>query len=265
MKKILFVCDENHYSPAAFEWIKALRKQEPLLVKGLFFKTGNVPGSMHPAAGDAENTLGFSSRDPEHFIDQCQKHGISFYAVEKNKIDWQKAFWEEETRYADLLIFSQDLLYAGTNGSQPNSYMQQLLRWAVCPVISVPDNAVPPEHLLVAYDGSAQSMQALKQCCLLFPHYRELPVRIAYVKEEDSNNIPGVQLLTEYAEAHFTNVKIQKLHWDSDKHFSTWVGCFRNPLLISGAFGRSALSTAFKESFVTKIIADHVAPVFMAH
>lgn len=265
MKKILLVWDENHYPQGAFEWIRELHKQESLFVKGLFFTASDTaPAARHPASGE-ENDLRFSIREPERFVIQCRSANISFNAVEKSKTEWQKAFWEQESRYADFLIFSQELLYADTAGSQPNSYMQQLFRWANCPVLAIPEKTIAPEHLLVAYDGSPQSMRALKQCCLLFPQYRELPVRIAYVKEEDSDSIPQLQLLTEYAHAHFTDVKILKLHWDSDKHFSTWIGCFRNPLLITGAFGRSALSTSFKESFVTKTITDHVAPVFIAH
>ncbi|MCD2421588.1 universal stress protein [Niabella pedocola] len=265
MKKILFVCDEHHYPQGAFEWIRELRKQEHLSVKGLFFKAPAITtATRHPAAGK-EDLPHFSNQDTAQFMDQCRNSDISSHTVEKSNTEWQKAFWKHESRYADLLIFSQALLYAGTAAHQPNGYMQQLLRWANCPVLAVPENTGAPEQLLVAYDGSPQSMHALKQCCLLFPQYGQLPVRIAYVKEEDSDHIPQLQLLTEYAHAHFTDVKILKLHWDSDKHFSTWVECFRNPLLITGAFGRSALSTSFKESFVTKIITDHVAPVFIAH
>ncbi|MBO9595964.1 MAG: hypothetical protein J7599_23885 [Niabella sp.] len=265
MKKILFVCDENHYPQGAFEWIRELRRQEHLFVKGLFFNAPAITtAARHPAAGKGHRSR-FSNGEPARFIDQCRSCDISFQTVEKNNTEWQKDFWERESRYADLLIFSQELLYAGTTENQPNGYMQQLLRWANCPVLAVSENTGAPEHLLVAYDGSPQSMHALKQCCLLFPQYRELPVRIAYVKEEDSDHIPQLQLLTEYAQVHFTDVKILKLRWDSDKHFSTWVECFRNPLLVTGAFGRSALSTSFKESFVTKIITDHVAPVFIAH
>ncbi|MCF3108302.1 universal stress protein [Niabella sp. CC-SYL272] len=262
MKKILFVCDENHYPQGAFEWIKALRKQEAIQVKGLFFTAAGSITEHRPEAGGAPD---FHSREPKLFMDQCGSCDIPSQAIEKTKSDWQKSFWEQESRYADLLLFSQELLYAGISGNQPNSYMQQLLRWAACPVLAIPENTVATEHLLVAYDGSPQSIHALKQCCLLFPQYRELPVRIAYVKEEDSDSIPQLQLLTEYALAHFTNVRILKLHWDSEKHFSTWVECFRNPLLVTGAFGRSALSASFRESFITSIIRGHVAPVFIAH
>ncbi|SDD45054.1 hypothetical protein [Niabella drilacis] len=248
MKKLLFVCDEDHYPQGGFEWIRQLHQQEPCVIKGLFF----TAAAHDPAAGAGR------------FIRQCGDNAIQCYTVEKSHAEWQKTFWEQETRYADLLVFSQDLLYAGAATAQPNERMQDLLRWATCPVIAVPEDAPPPEHIIAAYDGSSQSMEALKTFCTLFPWSKDIPAQIVYIKDEPSDSIPQLELLTEYAHVHFTSVKILKLRWDSDKHFNTWVGCFRNPLLVTGAFGRSALSTTLRGSFIQKIIGHHLAPVFVA-
>lgn len=269
MKKILFVCDEDHYPHGGFEFIKHLHQQVPCVIKGLFFTAAAQDGELalpHPEAvsGHPAAAIQYKGAGPERLINQCRNNGIQYYIVEKNHTAWQKAFWEQETRYADLLLFSQELLYADTAAAQPNARMQDLLRWATCPVIAVPEEVHPPEHLIVAYDGSDQSMQALKTFCNMFPGYKELPAQIVYIKDESDDSIPQLGLLTEYAHAHFKGVKILKLRWDSDKHFGTWIGCFKNPLLITGAFGRSALSTSLRGSFVKKIIDHHLAPVFVA-
>ncbi|MBZ4191319.1 hypothetical protein [Niabella beijingensis] len=254
MKKILFVCNTQHYPHGAFEFIKQLRQQESLFVKGIFF-TPATPSGTAPLPED---------NSPERFVNQCKSHDIDYRVVEKNDDAWSRSFWVRETHYADLLVFSQELLYAGADKVQPNAYMQELLHWTGCPAIAVRENGHPPEQLIAAYDGTRQSIEALRSFCTLFPQYKKLPAQIIYVKDEPSNRIPHRQLLEEYAAAHFATLKILKLHWSSKKHFTTWIECFKNPLLIAGAYGRPALSVAFRNSFVETTIRNQLATVFIA-
>lgn len=39
MKKILLLCDGDNFPKGAFRFIKNIREEEPVLVKGLFFYT----------------------------------------------------------------------------------------------------------------------------------------------------------------------------------------------------------------------------------
>lgn len=190
MKKILFVCDGENYSYGSFEFIKLIHLHEPVYVKGLFFPTMKKASlsydSYAPGVYDEllESRQEAERKGIEQFINQCKTHNIQCLEVKKDAASWNKDFWEKETRYADLMVISQELLGANLNSLQPNTHMLELLRWADCPVLTVPETALPPEHIIGATDGSAESMHALTQFCKMFPQYSALPAKFVYVKNE---------------------------------------------------------------------------------
>jgi hypothetical protein len=60
-------------------------------------------------------------------------------------------------------------------------------------------------------------------------------------------------------------MSFSKLDFNAVEYFSTWISGKKNVLLVSGSFGRSALSYIGKRSFARDIIHDHQVPVFIAH
>ena len=50
-----------------------------------------------------------------------------------------------------------------------------------------------------------------------------------------------------------------------EKYFNTWLSEIPNPIVVSGAYGRSLLSRVFRRSFVEDTLRAHQVPVFIAH
>jgi hypothetical protein len=71
--------------------------------------------------------------------------------------------------------------------------------------------------------------------------------------------------VVELAAQHYPDLTFYKLALDPEKYFATWMADQKSALLVSGSFGRSAFSQAFKKSFVATIIREHQVPVFVAH
>ncbi|MBZ4191607.1 universal stress protein [Niabella beijingensis] len=213
MKKILFVCDGDNYSHEAFEFIKQIQQYEPLLVKGIFFSTVEISELIYASyALENNNELrdaekGIPSQVIERFVNQCKTNNIQHIVKEEMGTSWNKVFWRKETRFADLMIISQKMLCNNIDAQQPNEYMLELLRWADCPVLSVPEKATNFEQIIGAYDGSQESTHALTAFCKTFPQYSNLPANFVYVKNEESDKIPDLELLEEYVNAHFKNAE----------------------------------------------------------
>ncbi|SDD01978.1 hypothetical protein [Niabella drilacis] len=270
MKKVLFVCDGDNYSHEAFEFIKQLQQHEPLFVKGLFFSTLEIkellyagyPLNNDPGLQDTER--GIPPQVVERFINQCKTNQIRYLAKEHSGFSWSRAFWEKESRFADLLIISQKMLCHNIDAQQPNTYMLELLRWVGCPVWAVPEKATRIEQIIGAYDGSPECMHALAAFCSIFPWHLHLPTCFVYIKNEDRAEIPDLELLEEYVNAHFTDAEIQQLHGDPDQLFTTWIACHKNPVIITGSFGRSAVSNFLQKSFSGQLIGEQIAPLFIA-
>ncbi len=271
MKKILFVCDGDNFSNGAIEFIKQLRDNEPLSVKGLFFEPIDfqelIPVSFIPIAEPyvklKKEEKKLVKKSMEKFVNACESNNINFHADENKEVD--KDLLIKESRFADLLVMSEELFCSNLTDRQPNIFMKEILQSAECPVIVVPENFNRLVRIVVAYDGKKESMLALKQFCNLLPQFTDLPTEFVYIKDEESDEIPDEGLLKEYVKAHFNSTSVFKLHFDAKKYFATWAEMRKNMLLVAGSFGRPALSSLLHSSFAGQIISDHKMPVFITH
>jgi UDP:flavonoid glycosyltransferase YjiC (YdhE family) len=117
----------------------------------------------------------------------------------------------------------------------------------------------------MAYDGSRESTYAIKQFCNLFPSLCDLPTEILYIHEDAGNSIPDLENLQQFTRLKFESMSFSKLHFNAAEYFPAWINGKKNVLLVTGSFGRSALSYIGKRSFARDIIHDHQLPVFIAH
>lgn len=266
MKKILFLCDGDNYSHGALEFVKMNHRHEPAHIRGLFFSSVDIVQSVTEDFWDRNpNAQGIVSNAIERFANQCKNNNIEYSIEEKQASSWSRLFWQRQSRFADYIVISQEVLGKNIDSKQPNAFMQELFYWAECPLMAVPENLKAVESLILTYDGSRECMHAIKETTRLFPQFCNLPAHFVYVKDEDNDDIPQLNLLREYVELHFKNATIRKLHWDYRKLFSTWVECHENPLIIAGSYNRSILSYLFQSSFSDLIVQNQVAPILIAH
>ena len=101
-----------------------------------------------------------------------------------------------------------------------------------------------PSHIILAYDGSASSVFAIKQFAYLFPELCNRKAILVYVGDE-KHDIPDQVLIEEFAARHFENLTITKVTSDHKNRFNTWFEEHKNSLLVSGSFGRSGVSELF--------------------
>lgn len=272
MKKILFACDGKYFPAGAFEFVKELNQSEKVLLTGVFLHAFNfkefLPGVYAMYAGPVEEFLESEKQEREqnilHFKELCLRNEIEF-RVHEESMNWNIEELARESRFADLMLMSEELFCNGINDTQPNSFMQQAIHKAECPVICIPEKYTPFKKIVFAYDGKKDSMFALKQFCNLFPQFTANETRIVYAKADHDNDIPDLSYLEEFAGRHFRNLDIEKAPENGTKYFENEARKEKDILLVAGSYGRSGISNTFKKSFVEEIIHDHNIPVFIAH
>lgn len=248
MKQALIVCTGNTFPQGAFNFLLSLQHEHPVSATGLFFSK------------DDEDTA--ASR--KKFSDQCEQYHI-LHCLHDYEGPWNKAVFAKESRFSDLVLLSGQLFYGDQQERQPNIFLSEALHHAECPVLIVPEDFTPSNHLFIAYDGTRESIFAIKQFSYLFPHLTDLPTEVVYVNEEASNGIPELEHLRRYSRLHFSCMGFSKLHFKAAEYFATWIGEREHVMLISGSYGRSPFSYATNPSFAEEIIHDHRLPVFIAH
>jgi hypothetical protein len=272
MKQVLLVGAGHAFPKGPFAFLHAMQQQERIHARGLFFRPAdysalalNSPGAAFvPVMELEDNEIEVIAANKTLFTRQCEQYYIP-YSLHKNDREWDKDLLIKESRFADLILISGELFYADTDSKQPNQYLRKVLHSAECPVLVVPENFTGIEHLFIAYDGSRESLHAIKQFCYLFPEFTDLPTEVVYVNEEASDTIPDFEHLNQFTRLKFDCMSFSKLHFKANDSFATWISEKKNALLVSGSFSRAPLSYIGRRSFAGDVIHDHQLLVFIAH
>lgn len=272
MKKIVFVCDVDNFSPGVFTFIESLHEKEPFLLTGAFFHSVNFDVSMptglafapDPLLAFTDNDLAAVNNSIKKFEERCKLNGIEYRVHEESEV-FEINDFIKETRFADLVVISQKLFFSHVDDDQPNSYMKQVLHTSECPALIIPENYSPATHVTIAYDGKKESMFAVKQFCYLFPLYTKLPTEMVYWVDKSDDEIPDIEYLEEFAARHFSNLNFKELFFDPKKYIEDWSRRNRNSIFVAGSYKRSWLSTVFKKSFGDNMISHSSTILFIAH
>lgn len=267
MKKVLLAFEGTGFSIGAFEFARHLNNLKPILLTGVFLPQEDLSVSWSYARG-----AGASFIPPvEPFVSEkvlenisafetlCRQHNIDF-TIHRYFHDLAMPELKKETRFADLLILGGQKFFE--SGEQ--SYLADMLHDTECPVLVVPERYNFPDHLLLAYDGSASAAFAIKQFSCLFPELCGLRTTLVYTSNK-VEPVPDLDYVEELAARHFKNLDILKLRMDPGKEFSDWLKLQSGALMVCGSFARSEFSLVFKKSFSEDIINNHTTPVFVAH
>lgn len=273
MKKILIAFDGTQFSEGAFEFAKRLNNMQPILLTAVFIPqvtyanlwsyAGGMAGPMYVPMLEQDD-IGMLEENIDRFQQLCTRENIGF-KVHRDFSGFALPELKRETRFADLLIISSEKFFENVAGLNKSDYIRDAIHEAECPVIVIPEKFSFPKRNIIAYDGSASSVYALRQFAYIFPELAANETLMVYSNGEDGQeDLPDEEYVEELATQHYRNLGIFTLDINPKK-FNNWLKEVDGAILISGAFGRSSLSQMFKRSFVAEVISDHKLPVFIAH
>lgn len=276
MKKVLLLFDGSNFSEGAFEFVKQLNNIQPLLVIGDFMPQVDYAGLWsYAAASNAgvgpmyfalgqEEEAAMMENTIEHFRELCIKNAIQ-YRVHQNFAEFSFPHVKEESRFADVVIMGGEIFYKGVVFSNQFEYLKDALHVSESPVLVVPENYPFPDNNILAYDGSEESVYAIKQFAYVFPELAKNRTLLVYLNDRNEDDVPSKDEIRELVAQHYSNLYIHYLGINPKKYFTDWMKEQKGSILVSGSFGRSGLSQMFKKSFVADTIREHQVPVFIAH
>jgi len=194
----------------------------------------------------------------------CDRNMIE-YRVHRDFTDFALAALIKESRFADLLIIGSESFYENLGLNELNESVKDALHGSECPVLVVPEKFEFPQSNFLAYDGSDDSVFAIKQFAYLFPELCINDTLLIYAQEDNNIEIPDQHYIEELSVRHFPTLSLSKLDINPRQFFTKWIAKQKGAILISGAFNRSIFSVMFRKSFIRDVIRDHKLPVFVAH
>lgn len=273
MKKVLIAFDGRHFSHDVFDFVNEMNKEQPVLAVGVFlpsadyiellYSYGGIPAGPLFLPDETKGDDKLLEKNIARFSQLCEEHNIK-YKIHRDFTDHVVTQMKNETRFADLLVLNSGSFYENLREDTQKDYLVNVLHKSECPVVLLPGKYKRPAGVILAYDGSEQSVYAIKQFAYMFPGLCNRHALLVYFGN-NKKGVPERNSIEELAGLHFKNLTIAKLKITSDKDIEKWMSDNGNSMLVAGAFGRSVFSELFRKSFISNVIMDHKIPVFVAH
>jgi hypothetical protein len=272
MKKVLLVFENNQFPEGAFQWLTQLNSLSPLLLIGVFLPQNQDSGLWNytDAIGlpMLSEPVRMSTDETETqiklFEQKCMAAQINF-RIHAEFYDFTLQELVHESLFADLLVVGTETFTTATSALKPGLHLHDSLHQVKCPVMLIPNSYKPIENILLAYDGADDSVYAIRQFGQLLPECCGLPTTLVYAHEDTEKDFPDKIILEEMAARHFPQLSLTRLYLNPLTEFEAWAETQPPSLLVSGAFGRSAISQLFRKSFVSPVIKAGKLPLFLAH
>jgi hypothetical protein len=274
MIKAILLFDGLNFSENMLSFVQRLNQVSPLLATAVFAPVVSITNMWSYAASGATGAPIPVALDVDE-DEEMQEHMRRFellcaasrmpYRIHMAVNDLALPALRHESRFADLLVLSGDSFFNGTLFSDTSQYLRSALHDTECPALVLPEKSTFPTHIIVAYDGSRESIYALKQFAYLFPEMTRMETTIVYSEKGLSAEIPERQLIEELAAVHFENVSYRSLTGTGRSDFKNWLEQQPDTLLVAGSFSRSWLSGLFQDSLCAELIQSRRIPIFIAH
>jgi hypothetical protein len=273
MKKVLLAFDGNHFSDTVFEFVKQMNSHQPVFAVGFFLPAVDYAELLYSFGGVPAGPIYITEAVPGNskivkeniikFRKLCVDNGISF-AVHDSDTDHVMNMIRDETRYADLLLVDGKTFYENLGDEVHQEYVVNTLHKSECPVMIIPGNFHQPQSLIFSYDGTEQSVFAIKQFYYLFPFYSGMQVFLVFFASKEKD-LPKREKIYELLKCYYKDITIIQQNIHHKDEIEEWLLKNRDPIFITGAYGRSQFSQFVHHSFVSTIMKNSKLFVFIAH
>jgi hypothetical protein len=272
MKKILLLLDILHSPTPVLTSVIHIASAAGALVEVIFLhRVHFLVDIVYPLGTDLPSLQADEEADKQLLADNTQLISDTFSSA---KIKFLIAGYEPvslddllmNSAFSDLIITDartniSDFLYAPVNVS-----IKDLLADAHCPLLLLREDGMPPDKLILAYDGSYSSIYAIKNFRYLFPNLSFLPAFLVTINSNEKKGIAHGDMLKHWAPYHFHDLKVEVLSGRPAGVLPNFVNQLNGkPLVVMGAYGRSSISRLFHQSLANAVLEKTGASLFTTH
>jgi len=280
MEKILLLADALNYKPENLDFAAYIAKLGKAKLVGVFIENKDldtVPTIKTFGGAAYVEEITIDADEHKKRADLVQKNIAAFkggciqreiMATTHHDVGNPLEQIIEESRYADLIIADPALSLTDDN-RVPSKFIMEILSKAECPVLIAPEYFEQIEEIILAYDGSPSSVFAIKQLYYQFPKLSDKRVVVLHINKDKIEDWGKHHTyFKEWLDMHFSNVSFLELTGDAREILFEYFMSRNeqvNQLLVTGAFGRSFLSTFFKPSAAELVLKAVDIPIFISH
>ena len=272
--KILLALDATNFSKEQLQFPAFIAKQANAELTAIFLenmvqvyvpfsKYGHLAG--YQLSDDERDTVKKEviAENIEAYRQACAEMGLSGRLLRASGIPEDETI--EASRFADMLLLSDDLSFAFSHEEEPTKFAEEVLTHAQCAVMVLPKTMQEINEVFFTSNGSFSSMYAIRQFTYLFPRFRDKKVTLLYVTENEDETTKHKRHIREYLEHHYTNVEFKILMGSPSAAILSHLSKQKDCMVTFGAYGRSKFSQFFNKSRADNILNKLDIPVFVTH
>lgn len=171
-----------------------------------------------------------------------------------------------ETLFSDLLIIQNNETFRHYSEAAPTNFIVQLLESSECSVLLVPNYFRVPERIVFLYDGTPQSVFAIKHFTYLLGRLK-LPIQVlSDVSYKEEKELPKRPLFLEWLQHHYNRFDYKVLQGKAEEEIVDELKSeLKHCIVVMGAYGRGFISRVIHSSLADIVVKKLNLPIFVSH
>ena len=172
----------------------------------------------------------------------------------------------EEGKTADLIVIGLKTYFQYPLQEDTGLTLNELLKHPTCPVLAIPEHLELPQHILIAYDGSAGAARALKAYTYITPDLPAVyPVTLLCIDTDYESKKFQLEKAALFLRAHGIDAEIMIRSGKPAHTILSTAKELAPSLIILGSPVYKGLAERLFGSVAEEIIKDGTIPVFAYH
>lgn len=259
MEKILVPFNSKVYTSVALDFAAFIARLSGSCITGIFLEGAKPPGNKEAIIRHDQ----LVAETMRLFRDGCEARSVIHAETRLPGSPDAEAI--AESRYADLIVMDATTSMDDVPEETPTAFVRNVLTGAECPSIIAPPRFEQIDEIIFMYNGSKSSVFAARQFAYMFPQLNNKPVSVVEVSnghpipERDRNGMKN------WVKQHYSSVAFATIEGDPAAALLAHLLPRKNALVITGAYGRNALSRFFRRSTAEMLIKVMSHAFFVAH
>ncbi|MCL4562793.1 MAG: universal stress protein [Chloroflexi bacterium] len=212
-----------------------------------------LPGSDQLASASAQGVK-------ERFDERCRQAGISgSLALVKGEVSQQVV---EKAVFADLVVLNVAHPPASNILSRLDSGLQTIVQRCPRPILAVPGKATSFDRLLLGYDGSPKSRQALYVSAFMAGKWG-VPLHVVTVVDPGRDSAATLRSAQDYLEARQIQAEYHLLDGQAGTAILNAAQLYGTNLILVGGYGFSAAVEIVLGSAIEVVLQETEVPVLI--
>ncbi len=276
-KRIVVGLDGSPYAQSALDLAVRRAKMYQSTIIGISvvdvpiieqLSTGAQPGAMFISSAALTSSLNDAKEQAQSHIakfrDLCSSEGVSCEDVIFSGSMIEALL--EEGKTSDIIIIGLKTFFQFPSQEDSGQILAHLLKHPTCPVLAVPKILELPQHIIIAYDGSADAARALKAYAYITPDLPAIyPVSLLCIDTDYEAKKFHLEKAALFLRTHGIDAEIVIR---SGKPAQTILAAAKElspSLIILGTPVYKGISERLFGSVAEEIISDGTIPIFAYH